>query len=229
MENQLVCCDDDVLSTEVIDAEEQLIAKARRALAKLDKHAENAIPLMLEFGKVLFDAKDTVKHGQFGKWCVQHLGRKPSWCADHRRLYEWRADIQPALNWAVKTGHRYAHCRSIEKLRRIIEDWRRENGAAQTRNKLRGTAAAIARLRQAVDTAEELKALRDAMPSRLQERVLAMAVTNFAEKATSGKDYSQAAISYFTRLMEFVDAQTCGTQQISNSSVEQNLGGDDEI
>ena len=103
---------------------------------------------MLQFGKALSNAKATLKHREFSPWCLKVLKRSPSWCSAHRRLHESRSDLEPAIAWAVATGHRWAHCRSVERLLRIVADWRKATRgdcatAPRARRKERATGASI--------------------------------------------------------------------------------------
>jgi hypothetical protein len=104
---------------------DQLDADALEALAKLKAHGTVGLPLLLRFGETLSNKKATLKHGQLGLWCREVLKRSPSWCSAHLRLHESRADLEPALDWAVATNHRLAHCRSVERLLKVVADWRK--------------------------------------------------------------------------------------------------------
>jgi hypothetical protein len=97
-------------------ARDELAVKALAALEELDAHGNAGLPLQLRFGEALSNAKAVLKHGEFGPWCLNVLKRSLSWCSAHRRVYEDRADLEPALAWADATGHRWAHCRSVERL-----------------------------------------------------------------------------------------------------------------
>ena len=80
---------------------------------------------MVRLGETLATARDRVGHGKFTRWCEDNLQRKPSWCSAHRRLFEARNDIEPAREWAAATGHRWAKCHSVERLLRVVGDFRR--------------------------------------------------------------------------------------------------------
>jgi hypothetical protein len=121
-------------------------ADALAALAELDAHGNLGLPLLLRFGEALSNAKATLKHGEFNPWCRNVLKRSPSWCSSHRRLYEDRADLEPALAWAAETDHKWVSCRSVERLLKIIADWKkamRGDGATapRTRRKERAVVA----------------------------------------------------------------------------------------
>ena len=102
-------------------------ADALAALAKLHDHDKEQIPLMLKFGEALAKARKGLKHGQFSNWCRDALKRSPSWCSSHRRLYEDHADLEPALAWARRRTT-LGNCRSVERLLKIVADWRKANG-----------------------------------------------------------------------------------------------------
>ena len=107
-------------------------AEALEALAALDAHASDHLDVMLQFGNALSNAKRELKHGQFGPWCREVLKRSASWCSAYRRLHESRAELEPALAWAAATDHRWANCRSVEKLLRIVADWRKATRGDRT-------------------------------------------------------------------------------------------------
>jgi Toprim domain len=125
---------------------DELAAEVLGALKELDAHGHAGLPLMLRFGEALSNAKEELKYNQFGRWCREALRRSPSWCSAYRRLYESRADLESALAWAAATRHRWANCRSVERLLKIVADWRKVtqgDGAAapRTRRKKRATVA----------------------------------------------------------------------------------------
>jgi hypothetical protein len=127
---------------------DELAAEALAALEELDAHGNAGLPLLLRFGEALSNAKRELKHGQFGPWCRKVLKRSASSCSAYRRLHESRAELEPALAWAAATDHRWANCRSVEKLLSIVAEWRkvtRGDGAAapRTRRKKRAAAAHI--------------------------------------------------------------------------------------
>jgi hypothetical protein len=114
-------------------AHANLTDEVLEALAALDADASDHLDVMLQFGKTLSKAKGELKHGRFSLWCREALKRSPSWCSAYRRLHESRPELELALAWAAATGHRYANCRSVERLLRIVADWRkvtRGDGAA---------------------------------------------------------------------------------------------------
>jgi hypothetical protein len=128
---------------------DDLIAEAKAALAKFDAHGRDSIPLMLKLGEALCKVKEGLPHGEWGPWCKDGLGRSLSWVSAHRRLFEARDKLNAALTWADATRHRFAHCRSVECLLKVIADWERT---------VRGDAAAAPKAKQTRrDAIAELK------------------------------------------------------------------------
>jgi hypothetical protein len=105
-------------------ARDRVAAEAFAALKELDAHGNAGIPLLLQFGKALSNAKAVLKRGEFSLWCLNVLKRSPSWCSAHRRLYQERRNLEPARAWAEATEHRWANCHSVERLLKIIADWK---------------------------------------------------------------------------------------------------------
>jgi hypothetical protein len=141
-------------------ASEQLAADALAALKELGAHGTAGVPLLLRFGETLFNAKVVLKHGEFSPWCVNVLKRSPSWCSAHRRLYETRDDLVPARAWAAAINHKWANCSSVERLVKLISEWKRAtrgDGAAapRTRAKKR-TSVAYSDLEEFVGKLEEI-------------------------------------------------------------------------
>ena len=106
-------------------ARNELAAKALAALEELDTHGNGGLPLLLRIGEALSNAKAALKHGEFQPWCRNVLKRSPSWCLSHRRLYEERAGLCRTWRGRPRQEHRWAHCRSVERLVKIIADWER--------------------------------------------------------------------------------------------------------
>ena len=149
-------------------------AEALWALAELDTHGRDHIGFMLRFGEALAKAKRSLKHGHFKEWCGNILKRSPSWCSSHRRLFECRDDLEASLAWAKQTGHRWADCRSVEKLLKLVTEWKkatREDSAAAPRAR-RKAKEIIAELQQRLAEAEaDFVALRDPIPAEVAARV----------------------------------------------------------
>ena len=104
---------------------DQLDADVLEASAKLKAHGNAGLPLQLRFAEKLSNKKAALPHGQYGPWCRQVLNRSPSCCSAYLRLHERCADLEPALAWAEATDHRLAHCRSVERLLKVVADWRK--------------------------------------------------------------------------------------------------------
>lgn len=98
--------------------------KTLTALAALNAHSADHLGAMLRFGEALSNAKEVLKRGEFRPWCLNVLKRSPSWCSAHRRLYQERGNLEPARTWAEATEHRWANCHSVERLLKIIADWK---------------------------------------------------------------------------------------------------------
>jgi hypothetical protein len=105
-------------------ARDRVLADAFATLKELDAHGNAGIPLLLQFGKALSNARAVLKRGEFSPWCLNELKRSPSWCSAHRRLYQERGNLEPARTWAEATEHRWANCHSVERLLKIIADWK---------------------------------------------------------------------------------------------------------
>ena len=145
-------------------------SEALRALAALDAHGNDQMGLMLQFGEAVAKAKACLRHGEFTKWCRKVLKRSPSWISAHRRLFEDREDLQAALAWAAATGHRWASCYSVERLLKIIADWKKaaRGDSASAPKPRRKDSEIIADLRQQLADAEaDFNALRDPLPPEL--------------------------------------------------------------
>ena len=145
-------------------ADDGYTAEALRALAALDAHGNDQMGLMLQFGEAVAKAKECLRHGEFTNWCRDVLKRSPSWISAHRRLFESRQELESALAWAAATGHRWARCYSIERLLKVIADWKKATqGDSASAPKPRPKASEIiADLRQQLADAEaEFIALRE--------------------------------------------------------------------
>jgi hypothetical protein len=108
---------------------EPLTTEALEALAALEAQAPDHLKASLRFGHVLSTAKRTMR-GSYNAWCRTDLKRSPSWCSAYRRLFESQANLEPALAWAAATNHRWANCRSVERLLKLIEDHKKATGTA---------------------------------------------------------------------------------------------------
>ncbi len=203
-------------NTDVVD--DALTAEAKEALAALDANGKDHIGSMLRLGEVLSKARRDLKHGRFAKWCGDDLKRSPSWCSAHRRLFEGREDLQPALAWAAETGHRWASCHSVERLLKIVADWKRAaRGDSASAPKPRpNTSEIIADLRQqlAYDDAEFI-ALRDPLTPVAEARETELAARAAANDAAAKEELAGIARRFHWRYRDLAHRETCSAPQVS--------------
>jgi len=153
-------------------------APALAAIAEINLSGQHLIATMLQLGAAVARAKDALDHGRFRKWCSETLHKSPSWCSSYRRLYEKRGDLEPALNWAAETGHRWANCHSVELRLKLIAAWNGRDNEAAPKARL-NSGKIIADLRQSLEESrnqleenqKEFAALRDDLPSEDMARV----------------------------------------------------------
>ena len=204
-------------------ARDDFTADALAALAKLDDHGHEQIPLMLKFGEALAKAKKGLEHGQFSTWCRDVLKRSPSWCSSHRRRYEDRADLEPALAWAAETDHKWVSCRSIERLLKLLADYKTAthgDGATARRARrgakpmtLRAAKRRIAELHKLLNEARaDIIALRDQLPADVEARVAELAAVN---DVAAQAELAALARQYHWRWRDLV-AESCSELQLSN-------------
>jgi len=206
--------------TDVVD--DALTAEAKEALAALDASGKDHIGLMLRLGEVLSKAKRQ-KRGRYAKWCGDDLKRSPSWCSLHRRLFERREDLQPALAWAAETGHRWASCHSVERLLKIVADWKRAaRGDSASAPKPRPKASEIiADLRQQLaDAKADFIALRDPLPPEIDVRARELAARAAANDAAAKEELAEIARQHHWRYRDLVLRETCSALQVSKPARE---------
>ena len=198
---------------------------ALHALHALEAHASSSakdhIVLMLRLGETLARAKDKVGHGKFTRWCEDNLHRKPSWCSAHRRLFEARDDLEPAREWAAETGHRWAKCDSVERLLRVVADFRKgKSGTTAAAPKRRRKANEIvAELRQRLDEAEaDFIALRDPLLPEDRSEAAELAAAIGTADLSAEEELKTLARKRHWRLRDLV-AQTCGAPQVSGGGM----------
>jgi hypothetical protein len=200
--------------------------EALRALAALDAHGNDHMGLMLQFGEAVAKAKGCLKHGEFTKWCQEDLKRCPSWISAHRRLFENREDLQPALAWAAATGHRWAECYSVERLLKLIADWKATQGDSASAPRARRKATdIIAELKQQIADAEaDFIALRDPLPPDVAARAAELAAPPAANDAAAKEELAGIARRFHWRFRDLVHRDTCSAQQVSKPAPEVSAG-----
>jgi hypothetical protein len=204
-----------------VEASDDFTRDARDALAALEAHASSSakdhVALMLRLGETLARARKRVGHGEFTRWCEDNLQRKPSWCAAHRRLFEASKDLEPAREWAAQTGHPWAKCRSVERLLRVVNDFRRGNGGAiaAAPRRRRKASEIIAELRQRLEEAEaDFAALRDPLLPEEKARAAELAAAMEGDDFAAREELATLARKRHWRLRDLV-AQSCGAPQVS--------------
>jgi hypothetical protein len=176
---------------------------------------------MVQFGATLARARDGLGHGKFTRWCEDHLQRKPSWCSAHRRLFEAGNDLEPAREWAAATGHLWAKCLSVERLLRVVGDFRRvkRGDSAAAPKRRRKANEVIAELRQRLDEAEaDFIALRDPLHPEDEARAAELVAAMGASDSTAWEELATLARKRHWRLRDLV-GQTCGAPQVSANGV----------
>lgn len=207
---------------DVVD--DALTAKAKEALAAIDANGKDHIGLMLRLGEVLSKAKRGLKHGEFAKWCGDDLKRSPSWCSAHRRLFEGREDLQLALAWAAATGHRWASCHSVERLLKIVADWKKaaRGDSASAPKPRQKDSEIIADLRQQLADADaDFVALRDPLPLQVDARVMDLVAAIAANDIATKEELAEIARAYHWRLCDLVEHGTCSAPQVSKPAAEE--------
>jgi hypothetical protein len=204
-------------------ARDDFTVEALRALAELDAHGHGQRGIMLRFGEAVSKAKAQLKHGEFTPWCENTLKRKPSWCAAHKRLYECGGDLDAARAWAKETGHRWADCHSVERLLKMVGDWRKaKRGVSPSAPKARQKPSEIIaelRRRLAEDDADFL-ALRDALPPESEARVAELLAAMAAGDVAAKEEIAKIAREYHWRFRDLVQRETCVAAQVSDPSPE---------
>jgi hypothetical protein len=160
------------------DAGDDYSTAALDALAALDQHSSERIQFMLKLGEAVAKAKARLRRGNFKQWCQDVLKRQPSWISAHRRLFEDRENLQPALLWAAATHHRWANCHSVERLLKTVADYKKRfHGETPSTPKARPKAAVtIAELKQQLADADtDFIALRDPIPPEIEARTMELA------------------------------------------------------
>jgi hypothetical protein len=209
-------------------------APALSAIAELSLSGQHQIASMQRLGAAVLRAKDALDHGQFRKWCSETLHKSPSWCSSHRRLYEKRADLEPALNWAAETGHPWANCHSVELLLKLIAAWngRHSEAAPKARRKAKDV---IEELRQQLEQSrkeleeneKDFVALRDDLPSETMARVAQLtAKSPVVDGDIATQELAAIAQRYHWRLCDLL-AQTCSGPHVSSRPSDASAEPDD--
>jgi hypothetical protein len=199
---------------------------ALRALAALDAHGNDHMDLMLQFGEAVAKAKGCLKHGEFTNWCREDLKRSPSWISAHRRLFEGRQDLQPALAWAAATGHRWASCYSVERLLKIVSDWKKAtqgDSASAPRTRRKATDIIAELKQQLADTEADFIALRDPLTQEADARATELAA-RAANDVAAKEELAEIARRFHWRYRDFLHRDTCSAQQVSKPAPEVSAG-----
>jgi hypothetical protein len=193
---------------------DQLTAEAQAAMTKLGANDAEHIRLALEFGSVIAKAKEKLRRrGEFSRWCRRALNRKPTWCSAYRRLYENREDLQPTQKWASETEHKWANCRSVERLLKLIEDYKKTTGAAPDKPPRRRAAPdGVAALERRVNGCEKtVVALLDAVAPYWAARARKLA------EANSDPNKGLAELALRIRMRAGDQGAPCGAPQGKSS------------
>ena len=178
---------------------------------------------MLNLGEAVAKAKACLRHGEFTNWCRKDLKRGPSWISAHRRLFESRQDLEPALAWAAATGHRWASCSSVERLLAIIGDWKKatQGDSASPPTARRKASEIIAELRQQLaDAKADFVGLRDPLPPQVDARATELAAPAAADDVAAKEELAEIARRFHWRYCDLVHRETCGAPQLSKPTTE---------
>jgi hypothetical protein len=206
-------------------ADYDFTAEALAALAEVDVHGTNEMPPAMRFGKTVSNAKKLLPHGEYTPWCENTLKRKPTWCASYKRLYECGGDLDAARAWAKENQHRWADCYSVERLLKLVGDWRNRNpGDSPSAPKARQKPSqGIVERRQRLEQAEaELVRVRDLLPLVLEGDARVMELVGLAadNDETAIKQLVELAQRYHWCLRDLIERETDGAPQVSEPTLE---------
>jgi len=202
------------------EEERALVTEAKDASAALDAHGDDYIILMLCFGKIIKKRKASIPHGEFKEWCLKHLGRSSSCCSNYRRLYEEEAILQDVLAWAREQNHKWAYCRSVERLLKLIADFKKANDGTTSPTPPRKARLkpneVIADLQHRLKEAEnETVALRDLVPAEICQRARALASAAATGDATAKEALAAFAQACHSRLRDLLCDEISSQQEVS--------------
>jgi hypothetical protein len=200
---------------------EEVTREAQDALAQYGVQEKITIETMLRLGAAVAKAKAKLKHGEFTRWCEEVLQRKPSWCSAHRRLFELQEFIEPAMASARGTGHRWAYCTSVERLLKLIAEYKRAEGGDQPPCRKLGNkprpSEVIAELRAWIEEAKaEFVAMRDRLPQHVEVEVveLVSAIESHGNETAKAR-LSEISRRFHWRYRDLIELGTCGAPQVS--------------
>jgi len=107
----------------------EAIAETRAAAKALEAHEQTSLAVFMRAGEALTNLKRVVLHGQFEKVCREIFGKRESSVSLYRRLFEARDQIEPAMEWAQATDHKWRDCVSPKLVLKVVADWQRSNCA----------------------------------------------------------------------------------------------------
>jgi hypothetical protein len=191
-------------------------AEAVAALEELHAHGKDHIALLLRFGKAVSAAKAHLKHGEFDQWCGDKLKKSPSWVSSHRRLYESEENLKPALSWASEKGHRWAKCHSVERLLKLIAEWKKAmSGDAAPPKARQKPSEVIAKLQQRLNDADrDFIALRDPLTPEVKAQAAGLATLSSDDDAATKEKLAELARSVHWRPADFL-AEICSALHVS--------------
>jgi hypothetical protein len=200
------------------------LQRAKAASDALNANDKHSFDLAQLFGETLTILKADLKHGQFGKVCKDALNRSASSCALYMRAYESREDMHPALAWAVQTGHRWAHCRSVERVLKVIADWKmaqRGESPAAPRAR-RNNKEILAQMQQRLDEDDaEFIAMRDDVPLEVGAKIELLAAAASAGDDSANEEIAKIARQFHWRRRDLVvHHQISSALQVSEPTAE---------
>jgi hypothetical protein len=113
--------------------EEVIKAEAKKAVQKLEACEQDSIPVHLDVGRALQDAKDKLPHGKFGPFLRDDLKKSASWASLQMRFYEAREDLEPARAWAAAINHPLSTSYSVEGFLKLVRAYKAANKPAMNK------------------------------------------------------------------------------------------------
>jgi hypothetical protein len=200
--------------------------RMREARVKIYRDAEQWQESAVAFGETISEAKDYFPHGAFGPWCRSELGLSESQRAAYLRLYKARADLDQAREWARKTGHKYADALSVDRLLRIVEEWRTATGRKPPpKRRARSAVQAIAvKSESPANEPPGVIALSESLPPHIVEAGENIAAAIVDYESASGWDILGLVLDFIADAVKSRASQTCGRPQLSGPPEPKNHG-----
>jgi hypothetical protein len=196
---------------------ESITNKALSVLEEFAGQGRKSLELSLQLGAHISMGKKILPHGEFTAWCEKILELGATQCSVYRRLFEAKADIDKAREWAKSINRPHHSSDSPERVLVLIKEWKKATTQVSSGGESSKPSSSIYvdKLQELLQTDETAKTLRKNLIPGIAGPLERAAIAMHAHRHPFGLELLDRSQEYLAFLAKRLTDQTSGVPQLS--------------